>query len=244
MPKPTPRISASWHLARWRHGSPGTRGLIILAIVGIALTLPSHRIGLGDSWADAHRIILTLGTLVAAFLIARDAAVSDELEFWLQYKGVSPADWALAKWWANLLPLVGTVTVFTALLFCAAPLYGMQPPVLSSLALIATLAGSLVVLSVMMFGLGATGSPNAPELGMLLVIVTVLSPAFAATLPAVLQAVLRFGLPPMLVVAELRDALTAGAWTAAGRLALHISGWCTLVMLGGVVILERRRPLP
>lgn len=244
MPESTPHISFAWHIARWRHGAPGTRGLVILAAFGLALVLPGHRIGLGDTWTAAHRPLLSLGTLVAVFLIARDAATSDELEFWLQHKGISPADWAFAKWRANLLPLLGCVTAFTVLLFAAAPLYGLQPSIPNSLALIATLGGSIVVLSVLMFGLGATGSPNAPELAMLLVIVTVFSPLLGSNLPTLLQAVLRYGLPPVFVVSELRDALDTQNWTSAGRLAVHVSAWCTAVMLGSVLLLGRRTPQP
>lgn len=244
MPDSPTRISFSWHLARWRHGAPGTRGLVILACFGLALVLPSHRFGLGDTWNDAHRTFLILGTLVAAFLITRDAAVSDELEFWLRHKGISPADWAFARWRANLLPLVVTVTTFTVLLVVAAPLYGTHPSVPSSLALLATLCGSVAVLSVMMFGLGSTGSPNAPELAMLLVVLTVMAPALAGQLPEGLQAALRIGLPPLLVVAELRDAVDARAWPTAGRLAVHVLGWCTLVMFGSVILLDRRIPRP
>jgi len=244
MPEPTSRIRFAWHLARWRHSAPGTRGLAILAAFGLALVLPSHRLGLGDTWNDAHRTFLIFGTLVAAFLIARDAATSDELEFWLQHKGISPADWAFAKWRANLLPLLGCVTAFTVLLFAAAPLYGFEPSIPSSLALIATLGGSIVVLSVLMFGLGATGSPNAPELATLLVIVTMFAPALSGHLPTALQALLRFSLPPFFVVAELRDAFDTRSWLTAGRLAVHVGSWCTVVMFGGVLLLARRTPQP
>lgn len=242
MPEKHARIAFAWHLARWRHGAPGTRGLTILAAFGLALVLPSHRLGLGDSWSDAHRPILMFGTLVAAFLIARDAAVADDLEFWLQHKGISPADWAFAKWRANLLPLVGTVTAFTVLLLAAAPLYGLEPSLSSSLVLIATLGASMVVLSVLMFGLGATGSPNAPELAMLVVVLTLFAPVLSGSVPALLQSILRFGLPPLFVVAELRDAVDARAWTVAARLAVHVGGWCTVVLLMSVGLLERRAP--
>ncbi len=242
MPEPSARIPFAWHLARWRYGAPGTRGITILAALGLALVLPTHRLGLGDSWSDAHRTILMFGTLVAAFLIARDAAVSDELEFWLQHKGLSPADWAFAKWRANLLPLVATITIFTALLLAAAPLYGLEPSLGSSVMLIAMLGASMVVLSVLMFGLGASGSPNAPELAMLVVVLTLFAPVLSGSVPALLQSLLRFGLPPLFVVAELRDAVDARAWTVAARLALHVGGWCTAVMLGSVALLERRAP--
>lgn len=244
MPEQTPRIIFAWHLARWRHGAPGTRGLVVLAAFGLALILPTHRIGLGETWSEAHRTLLMLGTLAAAFLIARDAALSDELEFWLQHKAISPADWAFTKWRANLLPLAASVTVFTLLLFAVAPLYGLQPSVASSVVLIATLSATIIVLSVLMFGLGATGSPNAPELAMLLVIVTLFAPVLSMNLPAPISATLRFGLPPLFVVAELRDAVDARAWSTATRLALHVSGWCTLVMLAGVQLLQRRTPRP
>lgn len=240
MPETPSRIPFAWHLARWRHGAPGTRGLSILAAFGVALVLPSHRFGLGDSWSDAHRPILMFGTLVAAFLIARDAAVADELEFWLQHKGISPADWALAKWRANLIPLIGTVTVFTTVLMAAAPFYGLEPSLSSSLMLIATLAGSIVVLSVLMFGLGATSSPNAPELTMLVVVLTLFAPLLSRNAPPALQTLVRFGLPPLFVVAELRDAVDVRSWNVAARLALHVGGWCTLVMLIGAALLERR----
>ncbi len=244
MPEPSSRISFAWHLARWRHGEPGTRGLVILGAFGLALVLPTHRIGLGDTWNEAHRTFLIFGTLVAAFLIARDAAISDELEFWLQHKGISPADWAFAKWRANLLPLLACVAAFALLLFAAAPIYGLEPSIPKSLALIATLGGSIIVLSVLMFGLGATGSPNAPELATLLVIVTLFAPVLSRDAPALLQAAVRYGLPPLFVVAELRDALDSRNWLAAGRLAVHVSAWCTLVMFGGVLLLERRTPRP
>lgn len=240
MPEARTRITFAWHLARWRHGAPGTRGLAILAGFAAALALPLHRLGLGDSWSDAHRSILMFGTLVAAFLIARDAAVADELEFWLQHKGVSPADWAFAKWRANLIPLVGVVTVFTAVLVAAAPFYGLQPALSSSLVNIATLFASIAVLSVLMFGLGASGSPNAPELALLVVVVTFFAPVLSLSVSPPIQTLLRVGLPPILVVAELRDAIDVRAWNVAARLALHVGGWCTLVMLIGVKLLERR----
>jgi hypothetical protein len=240
MPEARTRIPFAWHLARWRHGAPGTRGLAILAAFGVALALPLHRLGLGDSWSDAHRPILMFGTLVAAFLIARDAAVADELEFWLQHKGVSPADWAFAKWRANLIPLVGIVTVFTTILVAAAPFHGIEPLLSSSLMSIATLGATIIVVSVLMFGLGATGSPNAPEIATLIVVVTLFSPVLSLSASAAIQALLRFGLPPILVVAELRDAIDGRAWNTAARLALHVGGWCTLVMLLGVKLLERR----
>jgi len=244
LPERTSRISIAWHLARWRHSAPGTRGLVIIAAFGVALTLPSHRIGFGDSWNEAHRIFLMLGSFAATFLIARDVAMSDELEFWLQHKGISPADWAFAKWRANLLPLAGTVLAFTLLLFAVAPLYDLQPSVPNSLALIAVLSGTVIVLSILMFGLSASGSPNATELMLLAVIATLFAPALSSNLPAPLQILLRYGLPPLLVVAELRDAVDARAWSAAARLLLHVSGWCTLVMFGGVALLERRTPKP
>lgn len=244
MPESRVRLPFAWHLARWRFTSPGPRGLVILALFGLALVLPSHRLGLGETWSEAHRSVLLLGTLAATFLIARDAAASDELEFWLQHKGISPADWAFARWRANLLPLFGTVALFTGLLFAAAPLYGLQPSLASSVALLGTLGVTAAVLSVLLFGLGATGSPHAPELAMLLVVVTLFAPLLRAAWPAPMALLLTYALPPLVVVAELRDALDARAWRTAARLALHVAAWSTAVMLLGVQLLQRRGPKP
>lgn len=244
MPESRPTITMAWHLARWRHAAPGPRGFAIGGLVALLLVLPLHRLGLGDSWSAATRMPLTFASLVLPFLVGRDTAARDELEFWLLSKGISPADWAFSKWKADLVPLAAVITGWMSVLLIAAVAYGEQVSLSSTLATLATLFAIAMVVSVLLFGLAASGSPNAAELALLLLILCLFAPLLADRLHPLLRGALRFGLPPILPISELRGSIEAGAWRPALRLALHAITWCALVMLLATTVLSRRVPRP
>ncbi|MBA3853277.1 MAG: hypothetical protein C0503_02620 [Gemmatimonas sp.] len=237
------RVPLHWHLARWRREAPGPRGLLWIAAVTLLLMLPVERFGADLSWATQARILVNLGVALAAIAIGRDAGRPDDAERWLLLQGQSPADWALARWVANLLPLALLAVLWAAIVFTVTALTQEQPmPWSGVLGLALHLALTAMLLTLILLTLGCLGARQTAEGMMLLLILTFLLPLVADRLPAVVADGARLVLPPLDAIATFRDAATDGAWRELLNAALRLATWSGVLLALALTAANRRVP--
>jgi hypothetical protein len=231
-----------WHLARWRHADPGGRGLVALAVLTALMFVPVERLGVDLSWESQLRLLVLAGALAAAAAFGRHAAHADDVEPWLVQLGHSPADWALARWGTNLAALTALALLWSACVAIIAGAFGSGVAWMGVLGLFVHLALCGLVYSTLFLLLGAAGVTQTVELGLLLLLGTLVLPLAGDALPPPLTKGLTLLLPPLGPIAELRTAVVDLRWRDAATAGLHLATWCGLAVAASVALLRRRVP--
>lgn len=236
-------VPLHWHVARWRTQTPGPRGLAWIAVLTLLLLVPVERFGADIAWTTQARLIVNLGITLAAVMFGRDVGHADDAERWLVMQGHAPADWVLARWAANLLPL-GVLAVAWALAVgvVTAALRGDGIAWTGVLALGTHLALTAAVLTLVLLLLGATGAQQTAEGLLLVLIVTFMLPLAAERLPAVAVDGLRLILPPLDAIASARDAAMTQAWRDVWHALLRLSTWAAVLLGLSLALANRRVP--
>jgi hypothetical protein len=240
--RPRGRLPWHWHVARWREADPGRRGLVWLGLLTVVLGVPLERLGADIAWSTQIRIGLNVGVLLAAVGVGRDAALPDDVERWLVHQGYSPADWVLARWSANLVPLTAVCVAWSLVVALVTMAIGQGPDWGSIGGLAVQLAVSAALLTLVMLVAGAGGVRQTSETLLLVLILTLLLPLARERLPAVLFQGLGLILPPLGAIATLRDGIVHGEWTDAARAALRIATWAFVALAAALALAHRRVP--
>lgn len=246
MPDASPRRGGSvplqWHLARWREAEPGRRGIIWMGVLTLLMCIPFERFGADLAWSSQVRTFLNVGIVLASVVIGREAALPDEVERWLVNQGYSPADWVLARWSANLLPLIAVSIVWALAVAAVTLALGQEPSWRGIVGLTAQLAVTAAVLTLVMLVAGAAGVRQTSELLLMILIVTVLLPLADGRLPAVLLRGLQLVLPPINAIAAFRDGLVGAEWREASLALLRLATWSAVALAAALALAHRRVP--
>jgi hypothetical protein len=236
-------VPLHWHSARWRVQAPGPHGLLSLGVLTLLLVVPAERFGAAFAWTSQAHLIVNLGVALAAVMFGRDAGLADEAERWLVMQGQAPADWALARWAANLLPLATLAAIWAlAVGIVTAALRGDSIAWVGVVALSAHLTATAVVLTLVLLLLGASGARQTAEGMLLILVVTLALPLVGERLPTVVMNGLRVLLPPLEAIAGARDAAVAYEWRRLWQALLHLMTWGTVVLGTALVLTNRRVP--
>lgn len=236
-------IPNRWHVARWTRAVPGRAGLIALAAVPVLFFAPYEWTGLFRTWADVGSAVLVVGIVLASLGVARELSTPDPTAFWLHQRGLSLADWAVARWVADIGLMLLVALWWTAWYALAAHGHGLPLSPLGAAAIAGWLTGMFIVISALLLVLGAIGRGRPVDAALLILIVTALLPALEAFAAGPLVRGLGIVAPPLHALAELRGAVLLGT---GGRHAvlplLHTVTWLLAAVAIAVVLLGRRRP--
>ncbi len=235
-------VPLSWHGARWWRHAPGPRGLALLGALTVAMAVPLERLGVNIPWQSQAQAIVTLAAFAAAAMFGRDLAASDDIEPWLVMLGHSPADWALARYGATLLPLIALTVLWSLVVAVGSASLGHGISWTGVAGLAVHLALTVVVITSALLVLGAAGVRQTAEVGILLMLASVLQPLLADSLPALVEWAVRAVLPPLPSVAEARAAVFDRRWHDGATALLHVGTWCALAHGIAVGLLARRLP--
>lgn len=236
-------VPLSWHLARWRAEAPGTRGLMWLGVITAMLLVPVERLGADLAWSTQAQVLINLGITLAAITFGRSTGLADDAERWLVLRGFTPADWALARWGANMLPLTAIAGLWAlAIGIVSAALQGNGLSWISMLGMFVHLAATAAVFTLVLLLLGASGATQTAEGLLMVLVVTLVLPIAAERIPAVVADGLRLLLPPLDAIASVRDGALHQRWPDLLRAALRLGTWCAAVMALAVVAANRRVP--
>lgn len=231
-----------WHLARWRDAEPGRRGIIWMGVLTLLICIPFERFGVDLAWSAQVTTFLNVGIVLASVIIGREAALPDDVERWLVNQGYSPADWVLARWSANLLPLLALCIVWALAVAAVTLAFGQEPSWRGIVGLIAQLAVAAAVLTLVMLVAGAAGVRQTSEALLVILIVTILLPLADGRLPAVLVRGLQLVLPPISAIVRFRDGLVDAAWRDASLALLHLATWSAVALTAALALAHRRVP--
>lgn len=242
-PKSRGTVPLQWHIARWRVEAPGRGGLLSLAALTLVVCVPLERFGADIAWSAQANVLVNLGVTLAAVMFGRDAGRTDDAEPWLALQGASSADWALARWAANLLPLLAlAVTWALAISAVSRALQGPGVPWSGTLGLAVHLALSAVVLTLLLLALGALGVQQTTEALLLVLILTFSVPLLGERLPTIVHDALQLLLPPIAAVASVRDGVVDGDLGSALRALLRLATWCGILLAIALGAADRRIP--
>lgn len=232
-----------WHAARWREQAPGTRGLVWLAMITASLCVPVERFGAGLTWTTQAQLLVNLGIALAAIAFGREVGHADDAERWLVLRGFTPADWALARWSANLVPL-SAIGVLWALTIgvVSAVLKGTGLAWSGVIGLGVHLVLTAATFTLVLMALGASGAKQTAEGLLVVLILTFALPLAAERLPPVMVDGLRILLPPLDAIAGVRSAATHQRWPALLQSGLRLGAWGGAVL--GLALLGVNRRVP
>ncbi|WKW11855.1 hypothetical protein Strain138_001123 [Pseudogemmatithrix spongiicola] len=243
MPKPRGTVPLQWHVARWRIEAPGRGGLLALAALTLFLCVPLERLGADMAWSTQANVLVNLGVTLAAVMFGRDAGRSDDAEPWLALQGGSGADWALARWAANTLPLFALAGTWAFVISVVSRiLQGPGVPWHGTLGLAAHLALTAIVLTLLLLAFGALGIQQTAEAMLLVLILTFSVPLLGERLPTIVRGALGLILPPMTAIAAVRDGVVDGDWGDALRALLRLVTWCGILLTIALGAADRRVP--
>lgn len=244
MPESTPRrggrFPLRWHLARWRDAEPGRRGFLWMGALTVLIAVPIERFGLDLPWTTQTSLFLNVGIVVAAVIVGREAALPDDVERWLVNQGYSPADWVLARWTANLLPIAALSLLWTLVVTAVTVAMGHQPVWGAVIGLLAQLLISAALLTLVLLVIGAAGVRQTSEILLLVLIARFLLPLAGDRIPEALMRGLLTVLPPAGDLGQFREALVHAEWADAGLAFLRLATW-SAVVLGIALALSARR---
>lgn len=236
-------VPLHWHVARWRADAPGTRGLTWLGVISVLLLVPAERLGADLSWNTQAQVLINLGVTVAAIAFGRATGLADDAERWLVLRGFTPADWALARWAANMLPLTAIAAAWAlAIGIVSAVLQGTGVTWLSVLGMFVHVTLTAAVFTLVLMLLGASGARQTAEGLLAVLIVTLVLPIAAERMPEVVAAGLRVLLPPLDAIAEVRDGALHQRWPDLLQATLRLGTWCAVVLALTVAAANRRVP--
>lgn len=243
MPKPRGTVPLHWHLARWRAEAPGRGGLLSLAALTLLVCVPLERLGADIAWSTQANVLVNLGVTLAAVMFGRDAGRADDAEPWLALQGSSGADWALARWTANMLPLLALAGTWALVIgVVSRALQGPSVPWNGTLGLAVHLALTAIVMTLLLLALGALGVRETAEALLLVLILTFSVPLLGERLPMIVRDALGTMLPPMTAIAAVRDAVVDGGWEDALRGLLRLATWCGILLAIALGAADRRVP--
>jgi hypothetical protein len=148
----------------------------------------------------------------------------------------------LARWSANLLPLLALCIVWALAVAAVTVALGQDPSWRGIVGLIAQLFVTAAVLTLVMLVAGAAGVRQTSELLLMILIVTVLLPFAGDRLPAVLLRGLQLALPPINAIARFRDGLVDAAWRDASLALLKVATWSAVALAAALALAHRRVP--
>ena len=194
------------------------------------------------SFAPRHAAAV-LGVTLAAIAFGRAAGLADDAERWLVLRGFTPADWALARWAANMLPLTAIAAAWAlAIGIVSAALQGNGLSWSSILGMFVHLTLTAAVFTLVLMLLGASGAAQTAEGLLVVLIVTLVLPIAAERLPTVIADGLRVLLPPLDAIAAVRDGVLHQRWPDLLRATLRLGTWSVGVLALTVVAANRRVP--
>lgn len=234
------RVPLRWHVARWRDAEPGRRGFLWMGVLTVLTCVPIERLGFDIPWTTQTSLFLNAGIVVAAVLVGREAALPDDVERWLVNQGHSPADWVLARWSANLLPIAALSLLWTLAVAVVTVAMGQHPAWGPVLGLLAQLVISAALLTLVLLVVGAAGVRQTSEILLLVLIATFLLPLAGDRIPEPVMRGLLTVLPPAGDVGRFREALVHAEWGDAGLAFLRLATW-SAVVLGVALALSARR---
>lgn len=235
-------VPLRWHVARWRESEPGRRGIIWLGVLTLVLCVPLERLGADLAWTVQLRVFLNLGVVLAAIVIGRDSALPDDVERWLVNLGYSPADWVLARWAANLLPLVAVAVLWSLAVAGVSAALGQDLNWRGIGGLAVQLSVTALLLTLVLLAAGAAGLRQTSEVLLLVLIATILLPLAEPRLPTAVAAGLRLVLPPIGAVASLREGIVNAEWRDAARALLRLATWAAVALAAALALAHRRVP--
>jgi hypothetical protein len=236
-------IPGRWHLARWSRAVPGRSGLVALAVAPGLFFAPYEWTGLFRAWQDVGSAVLVVGIVLASLGIARDLGTPDPTAIWLHQRGLSLADWAVARWVADIGLMLLVALWWTAWYALAAHGHGLPLSPRGAAAIAGWLIGTFIVISALMLVLGAIGRGRPLDAALLILILTALLPALEAFAPGPLVRSLGIIAPPLHALAELRGVVLLGNGVRHAILPLlHTVTWLLATVAIAVVLLRRRRP--
>lgn len=236
-------VPLHWHLARWRAEAPGARGLVWLGLITALLLVPVERLGAALAWSTQAQVLINLGVTLAAIAFGRATGLPDEAERWLVLRGFTPADWSLARWTANLLPLTALAALWALVIgVVSAALHGSGVAWSGVLGVFVHLTLTAAVLTLVLMALGASGTAHTAEGLLLVLIITLVMPVAGERLPTVLADGLRLALPPLDAIAAVRDAALHQRWTPLLHATLRLGTWSATLVAVSALAANRRVP--
>lgn len=236
-------LGLPWQIARWSRVVPGRIGGAALLAPVILFFLPLADFGLFESWRQGSVAVASLGALALAIGIGRDTAVPQPTEFWVYQKGLSLADWGLTRW---ILDAAFALAVFAAWLLAwhfAAGLAGEVSSFRVILALLTWLLAVHVILTALLFLLGALGSTRGSEIAVLFVLLAMLQPLITRVVPDGVAIAVKALLPPLLAAVNVRVGIGAGdAMRSMLPAVLHVGAYVGVLLAAGSLLLARRLP--
>lgn len=236
-------MGLSWQRARWTRVVPGRLGGAALLVPPILFFLPLGDFGLFDSWRQGSVAVASLGALMLAMGLGRDSATRDPTEFWIYQKGISLADWGITRW---MLDAALALVVFVAWLVAwrlGAAIAGEVASMRVLAALLIWLVSIHLILTAILFAMGAMGSSRGTEVAIMLVLLAMLQPIILRLGPASLARIMDVLLPPLLTAVNVRVGIGAGeSLRALLPSLLHVGTYVAVLLAVGSMFLVRRRP--
>lgn len=239
-----PTVAAfRWERAQWLRVSPGRAGAAAFLLLPALFCVPWGGVGWFESWRQGSFAVASLGAVALALATGRDLALPNAGEFWMFQKGIRPADWALNRWVATAVLGGGTALVWSLAWAVAAGWFegGLDGGAAGSLVIWLLLLHLLV--TAMLFAVGAAGTTRGPELVFVALLAAALAPLLLRALPSGAALVAAVLLPPLRAAAETRAAVAGGEplRTLLPPL-LHVLAYVTAMLALGTGLLSRRRP--
>ncbi|HVH38615.1 MAG TPA: hypothetical protein VM764_01195 [Gemmatimonadaceae bacterium] len=237
-------LGLSWQVARWKRVVPARLGGAALLVPCVLFFLPLGDFGWFQNWRHGARVAISLSAVAATVALGRDSAAPQPSEFWVYQKGLSLADWGLARWLLDMA-LVTTILSVWLVAFWAASFVAGDPERLREIAaLVAWLLLLQMSIGSLLFVIGATGSSRGTEYSVLLFFLTLLQPLIAhAAAPPWVGAVANAALPPIHPALDVRAGIMTGAtFLSIMPPLLHVGAYVTLMLVAGTFLLARRRP--